>query len=134
MPSLAPDVLAQTGPWLNLAEKIGSIQSQLSTSGVVSVDVLYEGDFAQNQLVHVTRALMKGLLAPIMSGVNYVNAPTLAAQRGIRLTESRADAGRHGDQITVRAVAVSGKSCTIAATLFHGDPTHRFDRRLRGRF
>lgn len=122
MPSLAPDVLAQTGPWLNLAEKIGSMQSQLSTSGVVSVDVLYEGDFAQNQLVHVTRAIMKGLLSPILSGVNYVNAPTLAQQRGIRLTESRVEGGAHGDQITVKAVALSGKSCTIAGTVFHGDP------------
>ena len=122
MPSLAPDVLAQTGPWLNLAEKIGSLQSQLSTSGVQSVDVLYEGVFDQKQLVHVTRALMKGLLSPIMTGVNYVNAPTLAAQRGIRVTESRADAGAHGDQLTVRALALSGKSATITATLFHGEP------------
>ena len=121
MPSLAPDVLSQTGPWLNLAEKLGSFQSQLSSSGVVSVEVLYEGNFAQNQLVHVTRALMKGLLSPIMSGVNYVNAPTLAQQRGIRITESRSEAGIHGDQITVKAQALSGKSCTIAGTVFHGD-------------
>jgi D-3-phosphoglycerate dehydrogenase len=121
MPSLAPDVLAQTGPWLTLAEKIGSMQSQLSTSGVVSVDVLYEGAFAQNQLVHITRAIMKGLLSPIMSGVNYVNAPTLAQERGIRLTESRAEGGPNDDQITVKAVALSGKSCTLAGTVFHGE-------------
>jgi D-3-phosphoglycerate dehydrogenase len=121
MPSLAPDILAATAPYLNLAEKIGSFQSQLSTSGVVSVDVLYEGDFAQNQLVHITRALMKGLLSPIMSGVNYVNAPTLAQQRGIRLTESRVESSNPINRITVKALALSGKSCTIAGTLYGND-------------
>src|SRR5205085_1321738 len=35
-------------------------------------------------------AYLKGLLAPIAgSGVNYVNAPLLAREHGIRLTESR---------------------------------------------
>ncbi len=121
MPSLAPDILAATAPYLNLAEKIGSFQSQLSTSGVVTVDVLYEGDFAQNQLVHITRALMKGLLSPIMSGVNYVNAPTLAQQRGIRLTESRVESDNPINRITVKALALSGKSCTIAGTLYGRD-------------
>ena len=67
MPSLPADLLAQTAPYLLLAERIGSMQSQLSTSGVISVDVLYEGDFAQNQTVHLTRALMKGLLSPILA-------------------------------------------------------------------
>lgn len=121
MPSLAPDVLAKTSPWLNLAERIGSFQSQLSTSGVVAVDVTYEGDFAQNQLVHLTRALMRGLLSPILTGVNYVNAPTLAQQRGIRVTESRVEGGKNGDQIVVKATALSGKSATITGTVFHGD-------------
>jgi D-3-phosphoglycerate dehydrogenase len=122
MPSLAPDVLAQTAPYLRLAEKIGSLQSQLSTSGVASVDVLYEGDFAQNQIVHLTRALMKGLLSPILSSsVNYVNAPSLAQQRGIRLTESRREAGRNAEYknlITVEATAHSGRHCLIKGTVY----------------
>lgn len=127
MPSLAPDVLAATAPYLRLAEKIGSFQSQLSTSGVASVEVLYDGNFAQNQTVHLTRALMKGLLQPILSAsVNYVNAPALAQQRGIRLTESRVE-GRSGaaeseNRITVKATAQSGKHCTIGGALFAGDP------------
>jgi D-3-phosphoglycerate dehydrogenase len=56
--------------------------------------VLYAGDFEQNLLVHITRALMKGLLQPILTeSVNYVNAPALAASRGIRVIESRAPRG-----------------------------------------
>ncbi|MDX1932821.1 MAG: phosphoglycerate dehydrogenase [Capsulimonadales bacterium] len=122
MPSLPADLLHQTAPYLRLAERIGSMQSQLSTSGVISVDVLYEGDFAQNQTVHLTRALMKGLLSPFLaSAVNYVNAPALAQQRGIRLTESRREesaSAEYRNRITVRARAQSGKSCVIEGTVF----------------
>jgi len=120
MPALAPDVLAKTQPFLNLAEKIGSLHSQLSTSGVTSVEILYEGDFAQGQQVHLTRALMKGLLSPILSSsVNYVNAPTLAQERGIRITEARRDKSDEYDNlITVRAVANSGRDCVISGTVF----------------
>jgi D-3-phosphoglycerate dehydrogenase / 2-oxoglutarate reductase len=122
MPSLAADLLAQTAPYLRLAEKIGSLQSQLSSSGIVAMDVLYEGDFAPNQIVHLTRALMKGLLSPILSSaVNYVNAPTLAQQRGIRLTESRREesvSDEYRSRLIVKASAQSGKTCTIEGTVF----------------
>lgn len=122
MPSLAADLMVITAPYLKLAEKIGSLHSQLSTSGVVSVDVTYEGDFAQNQQVHLTRALMRGLLSPILSAsVNYVNAPTLAAERGIRITESRRDALENAEfknRIIVSARALSGRDCTIEGTIY----------------
>lgn len=120
MPSLAADVLSKTAPYLALAEKIGSFQSQLSTSGVVAVEVLYEGDFAQGQTVHITRALMKGLLSPILSSVNYVNAPALAQQRGIRLTESRIE-NEQINRITVNATALSGKNCKIVGAVYGGE-------------
>ncbi|MBC8140364.1 MAG: phosphoglycerate dehydrogenase [Armatimonadetes bacterium] len=127
MPSLAADLLAITAPYLKLAEKIGSLQSQLSTSGVVSVEVTYEGDFAGNQQVHLTRALMRGLLSPILSAsVNYVNAPTLAAERGIRLTESRRDAAPNAEfqnRIIVEARALSGRDCVIEGTVYGASDT-----------
>lgn len=122
MPSLAADLMVLTAPYLRLAEKIGSLQSQLSTSGVISVEVTYEGDFAGNQQVHLTRALMRGLLSPILSAsVNYVNAPTLAAERGIRITESRRDALENAEfknRIIVTARALSGRDCTIEGTVY----------------
>jgi len=120
MPSLAPDVLAKTQPFLTLAEKIGSLQSQLSTSGVTSVEIHYQGDFAPGQQLHLTRAVMKGLLTPILAAsVNFVNAPTLAQERGIKITEARSQTSEDYDNlITVRAVANSGRECVISGTIF----------------
>lgn len=121
MPSLAPDVLAQTAPFLSLAEKIGRLHTQLSPGGGVSgVEVGYEGDWAPGQLVHITRALMKGLLAPILSeSVNYVNAPTLARERGIKITESRNEErpGEYAQLLRVSATTEAGER-VICGTIF----------------
>jgi D-3-phosphoglycerate dehydrogenase / 2-oxoglutarate reductase len=120
MPSLAADVLARTAPYLWLAEKIGSLHAQLAEGNTASVEVLYEGDFEGSQLVHITRALMKGLLSPVLSeSVNYVNAPTLAAARGIRVTESRS--GRNEEYpnlMTVTATYGSGERREISGAVF----------------
>lgn len=121
MPSLPPDVLAATLPYLTVAEKIGRLQTQLSTSGIASVEVRYNGDFEQSQVVHLTRALLRGLLAPMLGEtVNFVNAPILAEQRGIKVTESRV-AGKsedYADLLTVTAHANSGRQCVVAGTVF----------------
>lgn len=119
MPSLAPDVLAAIQPYLKLAERIGSLHTQLASGSITSVEALYAGDFEQNQLVHVTRALMKGLLSPILTeSVNYVNAPALAAERGIRITESRSGRGdEYAQLLTVTATSASGER-SICGTVF----------------
>ncbi len=94
MPSVPPDVLARIEPYLMLAEKIGSLHAQFTSSSISEVEVVYAGDFDNLPTVHLTRAVLKGLLEPIIpESVNYVNAPALAAARGIKVTESRTPAG-----------------------------------------
>ena len=94
MPSVSADMLARLQPYLTLAEKIGSLHAQLTSSPISEVEVVYAGDFESLPTVHLTRAVLKGLLEPVVQeGVNYVNAPALAAARGIKITESRT-AGR----------------------------------------
>jgi D-3-phosphoglycerate dehydrogenase len=109
----------RSSPYLRLAEKIGSLHTQLATGSITGVEVLYAGDFEPSQLVHITRALMKGLLSPILTeSVNYVNAPTLAAQRGIRITESRSGRGdEYAQLLTVVARSDQGER-SICGTVF----------------
>ncbi|MDQ2800150.1 MAG: phosphoglycerate dehydrogenase [Armatimonadota bacterium] len=104
MPSVSADVLARIQPYLTLAEKIGSLHAQLTSTNIEEVEVIYSGDFENLPIVHLTRAVLKGLLEPIVpESVNYVNAPTLAASRGIKVTESRTPAGEsHSCLLTVR--------------------------------
>ena len=104
MPSVSADMLGRLQPYLTLAEKIGSLHAQLTSSPISEVEVVYAGDFDSLPTVHLTRAVLKGLLEPVVQeGVNYVNAPALAAARGIKITESRtAGEGSGGCVLTVR--------------------------------
>ncbi len=104
MPSVSADMLARLQPFLTLAEKIGSLHAQLTSSPISEVEVVYAGDF-DLPTVHLTRAVLKGLLEPVVAeSVNYVNAPAIAAGRGIKITESRTPASGEstGATLTVR--------------------------------
>ncbi len=97
MPSVSADMLARLQPYLTLAEKIGSLHAQLTSSPISEVEVVYAGDFENLPTVHLTRAVLKGLLEPVVpESVNYVNAPALAAARGIKIIESRTPASGEG--------------------------------------
>jgi len=87
-------------PYCNLAEKMGIVLRQMGEGQLKSVDVCYTGDLADANVMPVTRSLTAGLLKPLISeNVNLVNAPVLARERGISVTESRSSAS--GDFTTV---------------------------------
>ena len=127
MPSVSPEMLGRLQPYLTLAEKIGSLHAQLTSSSISDVEVVYAGDFDNLPTVHLTRAVLKGLLDPILPGsVNYVNAPSLAAARGIKITESRTAATGEGCVLTVRkhgatTITGSGGDREICGTVFSKD-------------
>ena len=77
-------------PFLDLAEKLGALQGQLTEGSPQSLTVEYNGD----ALDHPTGLLTSGVLMGILkqaefSRVNLVNAATLAQERGIRVDEMR---------------------------------------------
>jgi D-3-phosphoglycerate dehydrogenase / 2-oxoglutarate reductase len=109
MPSIAADVLVKLQPYLTLAEKIGSLQAQISRGKLTKVEVIYSGDFNELPVVHLTRAILKGVLEPVLTeSVNFVNAPGLAAARGIQVIESRRPLSEeHSCMLTVRVTSTT---------------------------
>jgi D-3-phosphoglycerate dehydrogenase len=107
MPSIAADVLVKLQPFLTLAEKIGSLLAQIIRGAPTKVEVVYSGEFNDLPVVHLTRAVLKGLLEPVVGeSVNFVNAPGLAASRGIQVIESRRPISEeHSCMLTVRATS-----------------------------
>jgi D-3-phosphoglycerate dehydrogenase len=92
VPSVDDEVLAQVGPYLTLGEMLGSLHMQLAKGGVEEVNIEYSGKLAELNTRPVTVAFLKGLFTPILNdAVNYVNAPIIAKDRGIRVVESRSD-------------------------------------------
>ncbi len=90
LPNLDPETLKVIRPWLGLAEKIGMLHSQLFSGSLKKVNIRYGGEVTRYGLAPLTIAVVKGLLSPICGEtVNFVNAPAMAKERGIVVTESR---------------------------------------------
>jgi D-3-phosphoglycerate dehydrogenase len=93
--------------FLPLAEKLGRLYTtfaQGGPGGPVTVDVV--GDLAEHDTRVLTLAALKGMLAPVVSEpVTFVNAPLIAADRGMEVTEVKTRRSRDW----VNLLTVSGR-------------------------
>lgn len=89
-PSVDGETYKVLEPYINLAEKMGLFSAQLVEGGFKELTITYSGDIAKHNLSPLTMALVKGLLYPIMQDtVNFINAVSLAKERGINIRESK---------------------------------------------
>lgn len=117
--SVTGELLKQIGPFLTLADQMGCLQAQLCSGALKEVQVEYMGDFKGLDVCPITTALLKGLLAPIVKDVvNFVNAYSIAKERGIRIVEMTSEEpGDYTNLITVRAVTTEMTS-VVSGTIF----------------
>jgi D-3-phosphoglycerate dehydrogenase len=132
-PSIPADQVLKVKPYLNLAEILGVFASQVFEGAVTEITTEYRGEASEIATAPVNVALLKGFLTPILEEtVNYVNAPVIAKERGIKLKEMKSsDAGDYQSMIALK-VRFDGKENCLAGTLFNRkDPRivkiHDFD-------
>ncbi len=95
IPGLYPDVLEKLRPYLQLAETLGTLVSQLAGGRIESLTIRLQGELAAMESKPITIASLKGLLSQALrERVNYVNASIEAKERGIRVVETRDDSVR----------------------------------------
>jgi D-3-phosphoglycerate dehydrogenase len=121
MPSVSAEEAPRLRPYMKLAKQLGSFAGQMTESGIRSVSIEYEGDAAKLNTKALNAALLKGLLTPLLEGVNMVSAPVIANQRGIEVSDSRHD--RQGDYQTLIRLTITTENQTrsVAGTLFGDD-------------
>ncbi len=119
VPSVTGELLKKLGPYLSLADRMGCLQAQLICGPIKEVAVEYAGDFQGMDLSPVTTALINGLLTPLVKDeVNAVNAPLIAQEMGITITETTsAEAVDYTNLITVTVITTE-LSNRIAGTIF----------------
>ena len=118
MPSLTAEEAPRLKPYMALAENLGRLIGQIVGEDVRSISVEVEGAAAQLNPKPITGAVLAGLMGTYSQTVNMVNAPSLARERGLDVTEIRHD--REGDYHTLLRVTVGttkGDRC-VAGTLF----------------
>ena len=106
---------------MKLAAQLGSFAGQLTESDLKSVTIEYAGHASELNTKPLSAALLQGLLAPMLDSVNMVNAPVMASERGIELSEVRTE--RAGDyQTLIRLTVVTNKQArSVTGTLFGGN-------------
>jgi D-3-phosphoglycerate dehydrogenase len=121
MPSLSAEEAERLRPYMRLAELLGSFAGQLTQTGLKSVAIEYEGEAAALNCRPLTQAALAALLAPILDSVNTVNAPALARERNIDVTETKHE--RDCDYQTLLRLTVTTERGprSVSGTLFGGD-------------
>ena len=119
MPSVSDDVLAQVGPYLTLGEMLGCLHMQIAKGGVAEVSLEFSGALAELNTNPITVAFLKGLFSPILKdAVNYVNAPIIAKERGIRVIESKSEKSDDFiNTLAIKVTTVEGDN-TLVGTVF----------------
>jgi D-3-phosphoglycerate dehydrogenase len=122
MPYVKAEVLQLLEPYFPLAEKMGKLGTQL-IGNYEKVEIAYCGEIADQNVAPVTLAVLKGLLEPMLgSGVNYVNAPTIAKERKIKVIESKSKTVvGYPSQITLK-LGRKGEDRVLSGTVIGKEP------------
>jgi len=117
--SIPREVLELLGPYLPLAEKLGSLAAQLAPARPEEVTIEVAGEIGSAPTPPLTARALVGLLRHFLeTPVNEVSAPAVARERGIAVREVRS-AGSHdyASLITVRVRGQGGET-SVAGTVY----------------
>ncbi|MEM7563259.1 MAG: phosphoglycerate dehydrogenase [Pseudomonadota bacterium] len=105
-------------PQIDLVERLGQTAQQYCGGGISAVDLDYEGE-SFKEVEAMNNAFLTGLLRPVVGeGVNSVNAPVLAEERGVTLRFNREDASSDYQMLVRVQVTADGRQHELAGTIF----------------
>ncbi|MDD5680332.1 MAG: phosphoglycerate dehydrogenase, partial [Candidatus Omnitrophica bacterium] len=124
VPSIDSEMIKNLQPYLNLAEKIGLLHTQLAEGHIHKVKVKYVGDVTEYDITPITMALVKGLLSPILQEtINYMNALLIAKNRGIEVAESKTtEVMDFANAIAVTVETQKGSNLIMGSLFTRTDP------------
>jgi D-3-phosphoglycerate dehydrogenase len=113
-------------PYMALAERMGKLLHTLARSPIRRIAVEYKGDDLISLVKPVTVALERGILSGVHGeAVNYINAPVLAAERGIQVTQAKGlRSGEYATAVSVHATLEDGEPISMTGTLLGRREAH----------
>src|SRR6266481_584283 len=88
LPALSADQYRRVRPYLELAERLGSLVSQAAAARPARIRIRYAGEVAEVGTHLLRSAVLAGVLNVVLDEkVNVVNAPAVAAARGLIVEE-----------------------------------------------
>ena len=104
--------------FLPLGERLGRLFTALAGGAVDSLELCYEGQVADYDCRILTLSVLKGIFSPVMAEpVSFVNAPQMAAERGISVRETKTSSTRDFVNLISLRGRVGHETVHVAGTL-----------------
>ena len=119
MPSVTAEEAKIMGPWIKLADHLGSFIGQMTDDEPIkAINILYDGYASEMNLEALNCSLIAGIMKSINPDVNMVSAPAIAKERGIKVsTTNQEQSGAFEGYIKV-TVVTPRRERSIAGTVF----------------
>ena len=122
IPVIGAEDLEVLGAYIPLAAKLGRLAMELARGRVEELRLTYFGALAQYDTRLLTVAALNGAFQGRSDQpVNYVNAPVIAAERGVEVREERRRASRDFTNLVRVEALADGETLRVAGTTIGND-------------
>ncbi|CUK13054.1 D-3-phosphoglycerate dehydrogenase [Shimia thalassica] len=118
MPSVTAEEAKVMGPWIKLADHLGSFSGQMTDEPIKAINILYDGVVADMNLAALNCAVVAGIMKKANPDVNMVSAPVVAKERGIQISTTNQDKSGTFDGYIKVTVVTDKRERSIAGTVF----------------
>jgi len=118
MPSITAEEAPRLKPFITLAENLGAFAGQLTETSISAIEVSYAGAVAKLNTKPLTAAAVAGVLKPMLSEVNVVNAPVVAKERGVAIAETFRDTASSYESVIRLRIVTERDDRSVSGALF----------------
>lgn len=118
MPSVTAEEAKVMGPWIKLADHLGSFSGQMTDEPIKAINILYDGVVSDMNLAALNCAVVAGIMKKANPDVNMVSAPVVAKERGIQISTTNQEKTGTFDGYIKVTVVTDKRERSIAGTVF----------------
>ncbi len=124
MPSLDAAALDELGSYIDIAKALGKLLAKLGPDNPNSLRVSYHGPLAEKDTALISRSVLTSLLESTRPDgqVNIVNAPAVAKEMGLDLTESTINATTEYSELLVAELTKDDVRFRVSGTVIGKSP------------
>jgi D-3-phosphoglycerate dehydrogenase len=118
MPAMTPEQYRTLGPYSDLAERLGTLASQVSSGNPKAVRLIYCGKIAEQNTHLVRNAGLAGVLSRSLAiRANSINAMQIAGDRGLVIAERHDQRSAHVDSVRLELETDHGTTAVEGAVI-----------------
>ena len=120
-PSVDESAFPRIEPYIGLAATAGQVAAGLFDGRIEEIEVAYAGEIAEEDVELITASALQGAFQPLEWQVNSVNAPRVAEERGVDVTETKTRSSEDFRSLLTVTVGDGTDELAVSGTLFTGE-------------